>query len=204
MIPAVGNIHVEAFAGYMNARLGTLYINAFLNWFLMTRGSLALAAVDVEGEIVGYVLGAPLDYGKSMNRDLLPVAAFSIMMRPWLIFSKRLWRIIVERLRSSFGFSPGCESRFEFPQPAMSLVAIGVASSARGKQVGSRLLRAFHDKARERQIRSLQLTVYAANVVARRLYESHNWSPVQQGNSVIEYVRILDDDSRPGASRSVT
>jgi ribosomal protein S18 acetylase RimI-like enzyme len=198
MIPEVRKIHYEAFAGYMNTRLGASYIEAFLAWFLTAEGAIALVALDREKKVLGYVFGAPIDYGPGMNRDLIRVAAASVLMRPWLFFSGTFWTIIAGRLKSYFGLSPTRESRFQFPEPAMSLIAIGVAPSTRGKKVGLCLLRAFEDKAREMRIRSLQLTVYSNNVVARKLYETNNWTRLQGENgenSVIEYVRVITDDA---------
>jgi ribosomal protein S18 acetylase RimI-like enzyme len=206
MIPEVGRIHFEAFAGYMNTRLGASYIEAFFAWFLMAEGAIALVALDREKKVLGYVVGAPIDYGPRMNRDLIRIAAVSVLMRPWLFFSRTFWTIIVGRLRSYFGLSPTRESRFRFPEPAMSLIAIGVAPSARGKKVGLCLLRAFEDKAREMRIRSLQLTVYSNNVVARKLYETYDWTRLQgenEQNSVIEYVRMIVDDANPREFGSV-
>jgi ribosomal protein S18 acetylase RimI-like enzyme len=195
MIPEVGKIHVEAFAGYMNTRLGTSYLGAFLNWFLKAERALALVALDDDGKVVGYVLGAPLDYGNSMNRDLCGIAAASVLMRPWLILSKRFWTIIAGRINSTLNSFSIHEPRFRYPEPAMSLVAIGVAPSARGKKIGLSLLRAFEVKARELGIRSLQLTVYPTNAIARKLYESCDWTPVQSiEKNWIEYFRILTDD----------
>jgi ribosomal protein S18 acetylase RimI-like enzyme len=200
MIPEVGKIHFEAFAGYMNTRLGTSYIEAFLAWFLTAEGAVALVALDREKKVLGYVVGAPIDYGPRMNRDLIRIAVVSLLLRPWLVFSKTLWAIIAGRLRSYFGRSATRASRFEFPKPAMSLIAIGVAPTARGKKVGLRLLRAFEDKAREMCMRSLQLTVYSNNVVARKLYETSDWTrlPGESGeSSVIEYVRMIAEDGNP-------
>ena len=195
MIPEVGNIHREAFAGYMNTRLGNSYLEAFLNWFLKADRALALVALDDDVKVVGYVLGAPLDYGNAMNRDLFGIAAASVLMRPWLILSKRFWTIIAGRIKSTLNSFSTHEPRFRYPEPAMSLVAIGVTSSARGKKIGLSLLRAFEDKARERGIRSLQLTVYPTNAIARKLYESCDWTAVHaMEKNWIEYFRILADD----------
>lgn len=195
MIPEVGNIHREAFAGYMNTRLGNSYLEAFLNWFLKADRALALVALDDDVKVVGYVLGAPLDYGNAMNRDLFGIAAASVLMRPWLILSKRFWTIIAGRIKSTLNSFSTHKPRFRYPEPAMSLVAIGVTSSARGKKIGLSLLRAFEDKARERGIQSLQLTVYPTNAIARKLYESCDWTAVHaMEKNWIEYFRILADD----------
>jgi ribosomal protein S18 acetylase RimI-like enzyme len=199
IIPEVRNIHSEAFTGYMNTRLGTSYMEAFLAWFLTAEHAIALVAVDCKENVIGYVLGAPIDYGPRMNRDLVRAAAVSILSRPWLFLSRPFWMIIAARVRSLLGLASARKRRFEFPEPAMSLVAIGVAQSARGKKVGLCLLRAFEDKARELRIRSLQLTVYANNVVARKLYENSHWRPLQHEdaeNNVVGYVRILTDEDQ--------
>jgi ribosomal protein S18 acetylase RimI-like enzyme len=197
MIPEVGKIHVQAFAGYMNTRLGSSYLGAFLGWFLKAERALALVALDDKGKVVGYVLGAPLDYGNSMNRELFGIAAASILMRPWLILSKRFWTIIAGRIKSTLNSFSTHAPRFRYPEPAMSLVAIGVTPSARGQKIGLSLLRAFENTARERGIRSLQLTVYPTNATARKLYENCNWTRLDAiEKNWIEYFRILTDDAR--------
>jgi ribosomal protein S18 acetylase RimI-like enzyme len=198
MIPEVRRIHLEAFAGYMNTRLGSSYIEAFLTWFLKAERAIALVALDRERKVIGYVLGAPIDYGKSMNHELFWVAAVSVLMRPWLFFSRTFWRIIGGRISSTLNLFPPHETGFHPPEPIMGLVAIGVAPSARGKKVGLFLMRAFEDKAHEIGMRSLQLTVYSNNAIARKLYESCNWRPVQVEaveNNAIKYVRILAEDA---------
>ncbi len=195
-IPQVSKLHRDAFNGYMNTRLGDPYTKAFLRWFLIAEERIALVARDAQGNIVGYVLGAPIDYGPSMNHDLLCIAAVSVLMRPWLFFRKTFWTIIVARIRSILGVAPTAEPEFRYPEPAMSLIAIGVARSARGKKVGVRLLRAFDDKARELGMRSLQLTVYPDNVIARKLYEANGWMSRQSANQAhaIEYFRVLSPE----------
>jgi ribosomal protein S18 acetylase RimI-like enzyme len=195
MIPQVAKIHFEAFAGYMNTRLGSSYIEAFLAWFLTSHAATALVAVDRKSNVIGYVLGAPIDYGPSMNHDLLFTAARSVIIRPWLFFSRTFWIVIAARIRSMFNMAAAHEPSFRYPEPAMSLIAIGVASSARGQKVGVRLLRGFEHKAHELGVQSLQLTVYPKNIVARRLYESNGWKPMQSADDhAVEYFRILAEE----------
>jgi len=202
-VPEVGQIHKEAFAGYMNTRLGASYTRAFLRWFLTSKGASALVAREPHGTIVGYVLGAPIDYGPAMNRDLLFTAATSVIIRPWLFFSQTFWTIVAGRIRSTFNIAPAHKPVFRYPEPAMSLVALGVASCARGKKIGLCLLLAFEDKARELGVRSLQLTVYRTNVAARKLYEANGWTALQEEageETAIQYFRYLQDEAIvPGA-----
>ena len=193
-IPEVERIHVEAFAGYMNTRLGRSYMRAFFNWFLTAPGGVALIARDEKAGVLGYLVGAPIDYGPRMNRDLARVAAVSVALRPWLLLHRTFWTIIATRLRSYLGRTP-IPHASPLPDPALSLIAIGVGREARGKKVGALLVRAFEDRARGLRARSLQLTVYENNSIARKLYETAGW--VQRGDVVghgriVEYVRILE------------
>jgi ribosomal protein S18 acetylase RimI-like enzyme len=197
-VPEVGQIHKEAFAGYMNTRLGASYTEAFLRWFLNSKGAAALVAREPDGKIVGYVLGAPIDYGPAMNRDLLLIAGLSVVLRPWLFLSKAFWTIVAARIRSTLKAAPTNHPRLHLPEPTMGLIAIGVAPAARRKKVGVRLVQAFEVKARELGARSLLLTVYSNNSAGRKLYEGCNWVPVTPADSLsyeaVKYVRILNDE----------
>jgi ribosomal protein S18 acetylase RimI-like enzyme len=195
LISQVEKIHVEAFAGYMNTRLGGSYLRAFFRWFLRAPGAVALVALDGDTAVQGYVVGAPIDYGPRMNRDLAGIAAISIAMRPWLLGDKHFWSIISARLRSYLGSSRPDDSP-PLPRPALSLIGVGVARAARGKKIGAALLHAFEGRARELGMRSLQLTVYANNSVARSMYETSHWMQrpgAAENHDILEYVRILDD-----------
>jgi ribosomal protein S18 acetylase RimI-like enzyme len=196
MVPEVAKVHSHAFAGYMNTRVGTAYVKAFLSWFLRAERAIALVATDNSSKIIGYIVGAPLGYNGPMNRDLFWVAARGIIMRPWLFFNTQFVSTIIARIGFILGRSPVRHEEPALPWPTMSLVGIGVSPLAQGKRVGVFLMQAFEVRARELQMRSLRLSVYSDNMVARRLYEKCGWHPYPKpirGEEAMYYIRILDE-----------
>jgi ribosomal protein S18 acetylase RimI-like enzyme len=196
MVPAVAKVHRVAFAGYMNARIGSAYVRTFMNWFLQVDQAIALVAIDSDGQVIGYVVGVSQGCARSMNRDLFWAAAAGMIVRPWLFFRAQFRTIIMNRLRLILGRSPAGRAEPELPEPTMLLAAIGVSPSARGKKVGQGLMQAFEVKARQLQMRSLALSVYSENVVARRLYENCGWQPFispMGRNMAMRYFRVLTE-----------
>src|SRR5947208_14434295 len=89
MLGPVCDLHLKAFAGRMTARLGSAYLRAFISWFLGAPNAIALVAADEQGAILGYVIGAPVGYTTTMNRQLIWVAARSLIVRPWLLLDRK-------------------------------------------------------------------------------------------------------------------
>ncbi|HKI85669.1 MAG TPA: GNAT family N-acetyltransferase [Thermoanaerobaculia bacterium] len=187
LLAGVASIHLEAFNGYMNARLGSGYARAFLRWFMNDPQALALVARQGNGVLAGYVVGALEPYGKRLTRSILPAAAIALAARPWLLLDRRMVRTILGRLHL---LPAGRTEQREKPvleSPVASLVGIGVAPSARRVGAGSALVAAFEDEARELGARSLRLSVYEDNLAALALYERCGW-------------RVADLPRPPGAA----
>jgi ribosomal protein S18 acetylase RimI-like enzyme len=192
--PKAASIHFEAFKGSMNTRIGISYVKAFMNWFCKADGATALVATDGSNNVLGYVVGAPLGYSRSLNRDLVWVATRGIIVRPWLFLSGHFRGAVVARLKLIVCRSPKRRHEPKCPGPTMALVGIGVSPSARGAGVGLRLLQEFEARARELQMRSMQLSVYPDNIAARRLYERCGWQPLSvptKRNEAMHYIRTL-------------
>ena len=195
MVTDVAILHLEAFAGHLSTRIGMLYIERFMRWFCVGDQTIALVAMDSHSRILGYVVGAPVGYNTSINKDLLWVAIMGILRHPWLFLNSRFLQIIKARLGFILCRSPKSHMEPRLPEPTMSLVAIGVSPSATGKGVGQQLIQAFESKARELMMQSLRLSVYRHNARARGLYEKSGWQPFsepQAYDKTMYYFQIIE------------
>jgi ribosomal protein S18 acetylase RimI-like enzyme len=194
MTAAVSGIHLEAFKGYLNARLGRGYVRALIQWFVGQEGAIALAAVDRDYQVIGYAVGAPVALAQKLRNDLFWVTARSIAVHPWVVLDKRLWKVGFARFRSKSNTGTVIRGP-ALPEPIMALFGIGVSPSRRQRGVGQQLLRAFEERARELKIGSLLLWVYADRATTRRLYEKCGWHSCPgsvEVTGVTKYVRVLD------------
>lgn len=197
MVNEVSEMHLEAFSGYLNARLGTGYARALIRWFARQEEAIALAAIDHDHRVIGYAIGAPATITQRLRHELFWVTACSIMLRPWLILDKRLWKVgYVRLMKKNVADNIGHEQ--DLPEPTMSLFGIGVKPSHRRKGVGQQLLRVFEERAKALKNRSLLLWVYTDKVTTRHLYEKCGWRACPgtlESSDVIKYVRSLDAPS---------
>lgn len=177
MLKKVADLHLEAFAGYLNAQLGRGYAKAFIKWFSRRKGAIAIAVVDIDGKVIGYALGAPTGYGRVLNRELFWCVAVRVIVRPWLFLAPKLWTVLMARVRILFGSQKMNKQESKATEPSMSLVAIGVLSSERRMKIGQLLIETFESRARKSQMRSGVLSVYADRTSVRRFYEKCGWQP---------------------------
>lgn len=196
MVNGVSNVHMQAFKGSMNTRLGKFYVKKVFDWFVKVENGIALVAKKggASEEIVGYVIGAPLGYAKAMNRDLFWVAFFNILIRPWLFFNEHFRAIVKSRLKGFMLIFQDRTYEVALPMPVMSLVGLAVKPSQQGKNIGKELLLAFERRAFESQVGSLRLSVYPGNLSARRVYEKCGWLPIEDQNcpgDAMNYYKIL-------------
>ena len=168
-------LHMRGFNGAMNTRLGRGYVFASINWFFQLEGGIALVAKNHNDQLLGYVIGAPLGYGKQMNRNLFWVAGRAFFMRPWLFLSQQIRATLKLRLWAVFDQSQKQEIHVDLPAPIMSLVGLVVDPHVQGQNIGNLLVKAFEDRAGELHFRSLRLSVYPENSPARRVYEKCGW-----------------------------
>ena len=194
MVRATSKVHLEAFSGYLNARLGVGYASALIDWFAREKEAIAIAAIDHDHRVIGYAIGAPSHLVRRQRQNMFWVTARSIIVRPWLLFDMRLWEVGGIRLRNIITLSD-VRPLSDLPEPAMSLVGMGVTLSHRKTGVGLRLLRTFEEKARALKMRSMQLWVNEDKIATRRLYEKCGWRLCPDalgGKGVSKYVRLLD------------
>ena len=176
MVRAAARVHLEAFVRSESTRIGHRYVRRFIDWFRCCQDAIALAACAGE-EVCGYVVGAPVGYQLQMYRDLLLVAASSLITRPVVLLHADVREMARTRLEMLLGRTVSGETEPSLPRPTMVLDTIGVSPKWQGRQVGDRLMEVFEAEARARQMKSLRLTVLKSNAAARHLYERRGWQP---------------------------
>ena len=196
----VVEVHLEAFDGYMNALLGRGYVFGFLSWFCDASDGIALTA-RLGGQVVGYVVGAPVGYNARLTRDLAWVVARSMACRPWLVLRRDIRGALRARLGSLIGEDHDRTSATDqegTPSAAVSLVGIGVAGAARGRGVGGALMGAFECAAMGCGLQRMRLTVYRGNIAACKVYERAGWvrSEINHGPTVSYEKQIVTPRGR--------
>ena len=90
--------------------MGDTYVRAFIDWFRQAEhGGIALVAIDSHGDVVGYVIGAPLGYPRALSRHLGWVAVGAVIARPWIFFRQQFRHGILDRVKtSSRPLAPAC------------------------------------------------------------------------------------------------
>ena len=196
VLDQVVELHLDAFAGYVNTFLGRGYIRDFITWFIRNKETIAIVAIDDNQKVVGYSLCAFAGYGGRLNRELFWGTAARILTRPWLICNARFRDRVIERIKILVGLRQKSSQALDLPEPSMSLVAIGVASANRRSKIGQCLMQAVEARARSLQMRSLVLSVYESETAARRFYEQCGWclgSNAVMPGALLKYCRLLDD-----------
>lgn len=192
-IPTVVDIHSKAFVGYMSTNLGRTYLTNFYHWFSTRTDAISIVA-ERDFQAVGFLVGAPLGYETIMSRNLFWVAATCILSRPWLLVGRNVRTAIVDRGMIIFGKNPRRKGYPRLPEPTMSLVGIGVASQSQGLGVGKTLMQSFEKKALDLGMKSMRLSVYPENQIARRLYERGGWQAFSENvpsGDAMYYSKVL-------------
>ncbi|MCE7918293.1 MAG: hypothetical protein DPW21_07530 [Anaerolineae bacterium] len=194
MVDSAASLHMIAFQGYTNTLIGMPYVQAFIRWFFESEEAVALCAVDDSNRPVGYVVGAPLGYGASLNKRTLLPALVGILLRPWLIFNPRFRWIVANRLRSwNVSRKQQSHGMPTLPGPTLSLVGIGVHPDAHGQGVGLKLITAFESYAIEMNAKSMRLSVYPDKIAARQLYTKAGWKLLNNvSEPLLYYYKLLD------------
>lgn len=189
-LPQFVPLHQAAFAGSLGVELGTMYVTAFLRWFINYPEAISLIC-EVDGKMAGYVFGAPQGYNSRMNRDLLTVIGVAALTHPQLYLRPGFLAQIPERLGSLLGRSkkqPTAPS-----QPTLRtfrLVGIGVSPNFRRLGVGQKLITSYEERVWALGYEEIRLSVYETNEGAKALYKNSGWQPVS-GNGTVTTYNIL-------------
>jgi ribosomal protein S18 acetylase RimI-like enzyme len=195
-VPALVEIHLAAFKGYMNAGMGRYYVREFLRWFLRHPQAITLKA-QLDGRPCGYVMGMPPEDHARMNHDLVWASAVGVATHPWVLFERRYRQSAMNKLRRIVAFRRNRRSSAAASAPAanegrgISLVSVAADPACSGKGIGVALVNAFEARARAMHFDYVTLSVYADNPRARAVYEKAGWELYSPNERVVFYRKRL-------------
>ena len=175
-ITAVSSLHRKVFYGSRSTKLGRAYINKMFSWFIKYNPGLSFVSKKNE-KVSGYVVGAIGGYGRKLFRYAFFEILFGLLFHPKLWFQRQtflLWRSYLK------GLTPQNKSTTVLSdQPLITkaaLAGIGVDPDQQGQGIGSLLVIAFEEAAKELGVNKLTLSVNQDNFNARHLYDRLGWS----------------------------
>ena len=138
-IDGVVDVLLEEQRYFDSWNLGKLWIKKYFLWFAQNPKCVNIVAS--QGDlVVGYVLGAPLGYEKELNGAIMLDSLRAFILRPWIIFNKKL----INRIRSVVlqifhpKVSPfsAIHKLDSLPTPVMIYARAFVSAQARGSGFG--------------------------------------------------------------------
>ena len=189
MLESVIDLHLKAFRGYLNTKLGKRYLRAFFRWFV-ENGDISLVAVNRDLKIVGYVVGAKDQYQKMLTKHMFFTVICSFLAKPWLLFQPKVIKIVFNRFMNLFSKTE-LNSNKNFRE--ISLVGIAVDKNFLGKGIGTKLLDTFEKNAKYLDFQIMKLSVYSDNYGARKSYEKAGWKLDSNLENVCKYQKLIDE-----------
>ncbi|HXS38216.1 MAG TPA: GNAT family N-acetyltransferase [Flavipsychrobacter sp.] len=184
-------IHMSAFKGYMNSSMGKNYVRKFLQWFLTYPNAITLKA-EMEGQICGYVVGAPLNYGSAMNRDLFKTGVIGILTHPGIMIHENFIKAVKAKFKMLIGKKPAKVTINNPEGNGISLISIAVSPKFSGNGVGKEIMKSF-EKSAALNMDYMRLSVYDYNTRARAVYEKSGWTPRQQVDKTVYYYKDISN-----------
>ncbi len=185
------NVHMSAFKGYSNTKIGKNYVKNFLKWFIHYKDGIAIVAL-YNGDDAGYVVGAPAGYQPEMNKSLIGTAILGFITHPWSIFNKKIIKIIISRIKTIAGSKKTTKSNDDIDLgKTISLVGIAVSKDYEGLKIGSALINEFENRAKLLNFETMRLSVYGDNEKALALYKKSGWVELSRSeNTITLYKKI--------------
>jgi len=191
-LDALVRLHTATFASTAGVALGRTYVKSFIAWFVRYPQAIKLVCI-VDGEVVGYVFGAPSDYHTVLNRDLLWTVVAAYVTHPWLALRRDFRHAVQARflsMLSRHSNAPTAQigTQVQLDGATFRLTAIGVSPTMRQRNIGVQLVKAYEQAVWQVGGREIQLSVYRSNAAARRLYEKCAWD-LLGGDDILTYSR---------------
>lgn len=155
-LDSIVRVHQQAFKGFLTTMLGARFLKCYYRCVLEYTRPIFLVA-ERDGQILGFAAGfvnPPRFYALLQQRkgQLALAAASHLMWRP------RLWRRALSSLRRAKHISSSND------EPALAeLASIAVAPAVQGLGIGTQLIQAFLEQARQQGISEVMLTTDAHN-----------------------------------------
>lgn len=186
-INGVVDVFLEEQRYHNSWNLGKLWIKKYLLWFAQNPKCIAIVALQ-DDLVIGYALGAPFGYEKELNRAIALYTLLAFILRPWLIFNKKLIRRIRHVVLSIF--SPklsafGAIYKMDnLPTPIMNYARAFISSQARGKGFGFQFYNYGIEIAQSLNFyRTIIGWVHKDNIPPNRLFEKLGFSIIAEDNT---------------------
>lgn len=185
-LPDIAVCHISCFPKSLAARLGKLYVQKTLEWFLVNPNRFLFHISD-SGKVVGYCGGfVPQKPGDGSSSGMLQYAfkeaIRGIIKNPFLLFHAEvtknypfLWMNIKRKITGKAKpFKPVSDLK-PFKQ-FVGLVVIGVHPDYRGNGLAQQLMAEFETRTREFNQNEMVLSVKKDNARAIKAYSNFGWT----------------------------
>lgn len=181
----IAQCHRSAFPESLSSQLGNWFCQKMLSWYFDSdRG--VMIHVEENGKVLGYTGGIIIKKpgfpgaATSITQYSFWPFVFAFVLRPWLILhpeNRKRYSFILRNIGFKLGVVKFSKPPvvFEPFQTRWGLVVIGVDPTARGKGIGSALLREFEEMAIKDGVELVGLTVKVVNKQAITVYENSGW-----------------------------
>lgn len=200
-LPEVAICHMDSFPDSFGTKLGTVYTQKSLEWFLAGKNRFLFHVTDGD-RVIGYCGGfqsTGMGDGSTsgMMQYAMKEAAMGMFKKPWLFFHKdviRFYPLIIKNIWRKITGSqqkPVIGSADNKRVNSTGLVVIGVHPADRGKGCFELLMCHFEKECRQRNTAMMTLSVKSSNLRALGAYKKAGWLIATEKEASIEMYKPL-------------
>jgi hypothetical protein len=187
-LESVVKIHNLRFPNHRSTKLGRAFLCQMYRWFLLYHPAFCQVA-DKDGQVVGFIVGSIGGYGRQVFRFALPQIAWSLSLRPQLLFSRSTYFLWQSYLRALL---PARKLEKRTSPPAhlrLCLASMAVTESAGA--AGVYLIAEMEKFARQNRVQIITHTVQTDNPKVIRLYSKLGWTIDGQTADSVHFLKTL-------------
>lgn len=200
-LPEVAICHMDSFPDSFGTKLGTVYTQKSLEWFLAGANRFLFHVTDGD-KVIGYCGGfqsTGIGDGSTsgMMQYAMKEAAIGMLKKPWLFFHKdviRFYPLIIKNIGRKITGSqqtPLIGSVAKKSVNSIGLVVIGVHPAYRGKGCFELLMFQFEKECRQRNAAMMTLSVKSSNLRAIGAYKKAGWLIATAKDAAIEMYKPI-------------